>query len=240
MPVKSQIWIAVSVYVQLLGRQLVRAGEAVLLIDVRGGQVRLLPAGEWEVTGGADDRQWLYRVDLHGPSSSVSHRTTSAGVVHARYAVQPNRPWRGMGPLEFASLTGGLSASLELSLANETAGSIGGYLVSVPDDGESDTIDKMRSRVANLKGRTAFVEAPQSWSDTPQSAPRSDYKPMRIGADPPDTLRALRSEVGRAVLGCAGVPVELFEPGQGTGQREAWRRFLSGLSHPWPTSFWRS
>ena len=55
---------------------------------------------------------------------------------------------------------------------------------------------------------------------------------MRIGADPPDTLRALRSEVGRAVLGCAGVPVELFEPGQGTGQREAWRRFLFGSVAP--------
>ena len=55
---------------------------------------------------------------------------------------------------------------------------------------------------------------------------------MRIGADPPDTLRALRSEVGRAVLGCAGVPVELFEPGQGTGQREAWRRFLFGTVAP--------
>ena len=230
-PVNARTLALTPSVLQLLGRQLVRAGEAVLLIDVRGGQVRLLPAGEWEVTGGADDRQWLYRVDLHGPSSSVSHRTTSAGVVHARYAVQPNRPWRGMGPLEFASLTGGLSASLELSLANETAGS-SGYLVSVPDDGESDTIDKMRSRVANLKGRTAFVEAPQSWSDTPQTAPRSDYKPMRIGADPPDTLRALRSEVGRAVLGCAGVPVELFEPGQGTGQREAWRRFLFGTVAP--------
>ena len=76
------------------------------------------------------------------------------------------------------------------------------------------------------------MEAPQSWSDTPQTAPRSDYKPMRIGADPPDTLRALRSEVGRAVLGCAGVPVELFEPGQGTGQREAWRRFLFGSVAP--------
>ena len=50
-----------------------------------------------------------------------------------------------------------LSANLELSLANETAGS-SGYLVSVPDDGESDTIDKMRARVANLKGRTAFVK----------------------------------------------------------------------------------
>ena len=34
------------------------------------------------------------------------------------------------------------------------------------------------------------------------------------------------------MLGACGVPVELFEPGQGTGQREAWRRFLFGTVHP--------
>ena len=99
------------------------------MIQVEGGTVSLHPAGEWEVTGGPDERHWRYRVDLHGPSGSVSHRTESAGVIHARYAVNPSRPWAGVSPLAFASLTGKLSANLEVMLGNEAGGSHG-YLIS--------------------------------------------------------------------------------------------------------------
>ena len=63
-------------------------------------------------------------------------------------------------------------------------------------------------------------------------APRGDYEPKRIGANPPAALTTLRSDAALAVLSACGVPVELVTPGDGTGSREAWRRFLHGTVQP--------
>ena len=60
-------------------------------------------------------------MDLSGPSGTVTRRTESAGVLHFRYATEPTRPWRGLGPLEFASLTGQIAANIELDLGQESS-----------------------------------------------------------------------------------------------------------------------
>ena len=63
-------------------------------------------------------------------------------------------------------------------------------------------------------------------------APPSDYEAKRIGPNPPASLATLRSQSGAQVLAACGVPIELFEGSSGTGQREAWRRFLHGSVSP--------
>ena len=54
------------------------------------------------------------------------------------------------------------------------------------------------------------------------------------GPAPNDVLAdALRSQVGRDLLGAFGVPAALFESrGDGAGQREAWRRLWAGTIAP--------
>ena len=64
------------------------------------------------------------------------------------------------------------------------------------------------------------------------AAPPSDYEAKRIGPNPPASLATLRSQSGAQVLAACGVPIELFEGSSGTGQREAWRRFLHGSVSP--------
>ena len=83
-------------------------------------------------------------------------------------------------------------------------------------------------------GRTALVETTSAgWGDGTDAAPRSDWKPQRIGAAPPAPLVDLRSESGRAVLAACGVPATLFEAsGDAAGRRESWRSFLHGSVQP--------
>ena len=218
-----------------IGRALIVHGEIVLIITVREGQVLLPPAASWDVTGAADASTWRYRCDLAGPSGSVTISRPAASVIHCRYSTDPARPWVGVGPLERARLSGRLSAEIEAALGDEASGTRG-YLLPVPTDGQDDSVSDLRRDIGSLGGKTALVEtAMAGWGDGRMAAPRGDYEPKRIGANPPASLTTLRSDAALAVLSACGVPVELITPGDGTGQREAWRRFLHGCVQPLAT-----
>ena len=64
------------------------------------------------------------------------------------------------------------------------------------------------------------------------AAPQHDYRPQRIGADPPASLATLRTDSAQAVLAACGVSADLFTHGDAAGQRESWRRFLHGSVQP--------
>ena len=67
----------------------------------------------------------------------------------------------------------------------------------------------------------------------PMGAPTQDWKPQRLGANPPDALVDLSEKSTLAVLAACGVPPELMSgQGQGTAAREAFRRFLHSTVAP--------
>ena len=215
-----------------IGRALIVPGELVLIIAVGEGRVRLLPAASFDVTGAADPDSWRYRCDLAGPSGTTTIVRPAESVVHFRYSTDPARPWVGVGPLERARLSGRLSAELEAALGDEASGTRG-YVLPIPSDGQDNSVADLRRDIGSLGGRTALVEtAMAGWGDGRMAAPRGDYEPKRLGANPPVSLATLRSDAAQAVLSACGVPVELVTAGDGTGQREAWRRFLHGTVQP--------
>ena len=215
-----------------IGRALIVHGEIVLILAVAEGRVVMLPTAAWDVTGAADATTWRYRCDLAGPSGSVTVSRPAESVIHCRYSTDPARPWVGVGPLERARLSGRLSAELEAALGDEASGTRG-YLLPVPTDGQDDTVSELRRDVGSLGGKTALVEtAMAGWGDGRMAAPRGDYEPKRLGANPPASLATLRSDAAQAVLSACGTPIELMTAGDGTGQREAWRRFLHGTVQP--------
>ena len=76
-------------------------------------------------------------------------------------------------------------------------------------------------------GRTVLVPSTSSgWDQGGAGAPRQDWRPVRLGADPPLPLVDLRSRVTEAVLAACGVPVELVQRADGTALRESWRQFV--------------
>ena len=215
-----------------IGRALIVHGEHISLIDVRGGRVSLLPVAAWDVTGAADSTTWRYRCDLAGPSGSVTVSRPAESVIHCRYSTDPARPWVGVGPLARARLSGRLSAELEAALGDEAAGTRG-FVLPIPSDGQDDSVSDLRRDIGSLGGKTALVETlAAGWGDGRIAAPRGDYQPQRLGANPPASLATLRSDAAQAVLSACGTPIELMTVGDGTGQREAWRRFLHGTVQP--------
>ena len=216
-----------------IGRELIRRGEAVFAIGVgMESGLTLTPAGTWNVTGSA--ASWRYRVDLAGPSGTETRELAAAAVLHPRYGVDPARPWAGLGPIQFASIAGRLNAETANALAGE-AGGPQANLLPIPVDGQHPTVIALRKDIAAARGGALTVETTaKDWDDPggPKSAVRFDWRAERLGADPPAALVELSGKAEQSVLAACGVPVELAEAGDGTGQREAWRRFLFGSVAP--------
>ena len=223
-------------FLAMVARALIRRGEFLAVLEATPARgLELHAAGSWDVKGGPAESSWIYRADLFGPSGSVSMTVPGAAVLHMRYAVDPARPWRGVSPLESASLTGVLAGNLEQRLGEETGASVGSFLPvpkadgTDPDDPDKDPLSELRGDIRNAKGRSILVESmATSWGEGPGAAPRGDWKSQRFGAAPPDILEALRSSVGMSVLNACGVPVSLAVDADGTSQRESWRRFVAG------------
>ena len=218
----------------LIARDLIRRGESVHLIDINNGMLEMLPCGSWDVRGGWRENSWWYRVDTFGPSGNDTHFVPADAVVHARYAVDPARPWYGISPLGWARATGALAANLEQRLGEE-AGAPVAHVLPIPQDpgGDDDPLAQMRLDLANAKGRTILTETTsQGWGEGRASAPQRDWQTARIGADPPTTVATLRSDTAMAVLDACGVPRALAESADGTAAREGWRRFVMGAVEP--------
>ena len=208
-----------------VGRELARRGEAVYLLDVApGGRLRLLRATISNVWGDSPDPpDWWYRLTLTGPRSTRTVTAPAAAVVHIRYATETHSPARGLSPLQYASLTGTLTAALEQSLGYEAGGAVAN-LIALPE-GHNAPAD-LTAAIADAKGATLLPETTAGgWSDA-KGAPRKDWEPSRLGADPPMALVTLRQHVGSSVLACFGVPAPLGPAGitDGTAAREGMRR----------------
>ena len=207
---------------EMVGRALIRRGELVFLIDTSRGKLQLLPADSWDVDGGPRPDEWRYRVTLSAPSGTETYEAMPASAVcHFRYASEPSRPWRGLGPLGVASLAGRLSAETVNQLANESSGPQGSIL-GVPVDGDDDVLSKLRSDIAAARGRVAFIEN-SDWGNTGTSG--VDLETKRFGAAPPQALVNLQEVASREVIMAVGLNSGLWHDlGAATqhGKRIGW------------------
>ncbi|MDE0338423.1 MAG: hypothetical protein OXI80_12190 [Caldilineaceae bacterium] len=210
----------------IVGRHLVTRGESVWLVPVGG---RPVVCADWDVrSAGARPADWWYRVSIAGPSGQVERTADAASVLHFRIRVSDKAPWRGRSPWAVATTTAALASHLEASLTAEESGPIG-HVLPVPDLGNAGGV---ADALPTLRGRTVLGETMGAgWEAGGARAPATrEWQPVRIGPEPPENQRALRSDVQDALLAAAGVPVELV---RGSGDaREAWRRFLFATIEP--------
>ena len=214
----------------LAGRDLIRRGESIFLIELEGDALMLRPAGSWDVRGGPREREWWYRLDLFGPSGNETRFVPGASVLHFRYAVDPSRPWTGISPVQWARLTAAGLANLEAMVTSE-AGSPFGYLLPVPSEVEDDTDDPnsaLRADLAGARGRTLIVGDPSLDVEGSGQLRAGAYRSVaRFGANPPASVEGLRGETGRDVLAACGLSAALFGlSSDGTARREAYRQAL--------------
>ena len=142
---------------ELIGRGLVRRGDLVFYLDTSDG-LTLLPAQTHSIAGGPMPSGWVYDVSLAGPGEQKTLRPVPAeSVLHFRYGVDIERPWRGNAPLGVARAIGDLVAEATTYLTQES-GSPRGSFLSTPKDGADDTIAEMRADVKTAQGAMLFVE----------------------------------------------------------------------------------
>ena len=217
-----------------VGRDLIVQGESVWL--TRAG--RWMRAAHWEVSGRTSDPDaWRYSLAVRVPDGEVSYTDFGANVIHARYSSDRTAPWDGVPPLTRADLAGTLFANMEHRMGEEAGGSVG-HLLPIPVDGDDASVGGLKSDLGNLRGKTALVETTAAgFGQGRAAAPQADYRPQRIGATFTPQTVGVYSAVQLSILAACGVPIELVSESEGTGQREAWRRFLHGTIQPLADTF---
>ena len=224
-------------HLALMGRDLIRHGDSLFILDMMAGRLVLKTCGSWDVRGGPDESEWMYRVSRYGPTHESTRYLPSDSVAHFRFAYDAARPWRGLGPLQWARTGAALTANAELRLSEEASGSVS-RLIPVPQDGgdggDADPLAGLKADIAAGKGRALMVETVAAgWGEGKAAAPMSDWTQRRLGPDPADGFRALWGDGCEMVVAACGVPAALISgKADGTLARESWRMFLHGALAP--------
>ena len=218
----------------LIARNLIRRGEDHHRIYVRGGRLVLEPIGFAYAHGnGPDPMGWTYNATLYGPTDSRHEWIPAASLMHCRYSVDASRPWLGVPPWSWASSAGRLAGHTEERLGEEAAGAVGRVIplpAAMTGPGSADKLAAFKADFAGLKGRATFVPTTADGGGEGRvAAPPRDWQQERIGPAPDENMLTLRSDAAQAILTACGVPLALVTAGgDGTGQRESWRRFAMG------------
>ena len=220
-----------------IGRDLVRSGQSMhaIRMDPMGGVI-LIPCSSWHWEGNHDPASWTVRATAYGPSTSTTWRVPGSAVVFVRWGGKPGLPYIGTGPTSWAHTTARLQSETERSLADEVAGPLA-QLLPVPQDGgddsDEDPLKPLRVDIAAARGKAMLVETTAGgWGEGRVAAPQADWKPQRLGPQPPDSLATLRKDTFEAVLAACGCPPSLFVDSDGTSQREGLRRYHLGTVLP--------
>ena len=238
--VQSPTWAAGAlspVFLGQVGRDLVRRGDSMHVVSVSPmGKLSLLPCSSWHFEGDADPETWTVRATVYGPSTSTTRHVPYSGVVFVQWGATPGQPYTGVGPLSWAHTTARLQSETERSLADEAGGPITN-LLAVPQDGgddeDTDPLKELKADIRTARGRALLVETTAAGFGEGQSAaPQRDWKPARLGPEPPAGMAMVQKQSFEHVLAACGTSSSLFSDADGTAQREAVRRWHLGTVLP--------
>ncbi len=200
----------------MLGSELARKGEAVLLLD----NGTFLPASTWTIAGGTSPATWLYTLQLIGPSSSRPIVATASQVAHVRINAEASTPYKGRPPLDSSASLARLASAMEATLADDLNQPHGSYFL-IPTNTPLDTATELKGKLANAKGGMVLVPGLGKLE-----------KPERYGPTPPEALVTLRQNIAHDVLACYGVPPDLATGASAANSRESYRRFVAATINP--------
>lgn len=216
-----------------IGRALARRGQVVFRVENRGG-IRLSAANSFDVTGSYDASTWRYDLHFQGPSRSKTvKRIKSEDVLHFRWAYDISTPWKGVGPIQSASLDARLLAGVVKHLGDEAL-TPHGYFIPMPKTGGADeSVSLLKGDIKAADGSSLLVESmSDAWQSGGRGQANHDWQARRFGADPPEQLVTLYRQAHNSVLEAFGLSSALLADSTGTGSREAWRIALFGLINP--------
>ena len=203
-------------------------GEHIAVIDVE--PLRLTAAATWAIGGtDIDPLGWSYGLSFPTPSGNERKRAVmGTGVVHCRLA-SDIEPHVGVSPLS-GLIEGRMLATLATRLNQESQAPVGSLLhVAGLEGANADTVQAFRTQLGALKGGVNLAPTNTSLTDSRDANTAGNAFAMtRIGAHPPESVLALRTQAVESVYAALGLKASLFErTTDGQSLREAAR--LAGL-----------
>lgn len=211
----------------VVGRTLVRKGEVLLWIRAARSGIGLLPVSTHAVTGGYDPATWEYELTLPGPSRISTVRVPEADVVHIRANVDPERPWRGVAPIDSARLDADLTAQLTKALRDEAAGPRGSFLPS--PGGDHDTL---KGDISDANGAMLVVETMKHSHQSGVPAPKDDWGQRRFGFNAPQAMLEARQQASDALMGALGLSAAIFRARDAASAVASYRHFAHSTIGP--------
>ena len=219
-----------------VGRDLVRSGDSLHVIEVTGGKVQLIPCSSWHWEGSHNPDTWTVRASAYGPSTSTTWHLPAAAVVFVRWGSTPGQPYVGVGPTSWAHTTARLGSEAERALADELGTELANLLpvpAPVAAIGEIDPLRQLKADISAARGKAVTVETTSAGMGTGKmGAPASDWSPKRLGPNPTQVQAQIAQQAFERTLAAHGTPPSLFTDADGTAQREAVRRWHLGTVLP--------
>ena len=173
----------------------------------------------------------LYERALYGPDGGTTRTVPAAGIVHM-FDIPSIRRARGVAwdiraQHEPPWIADNLLSSHSDAPREEESGAPVAHVIPSPVDGAADSTATLREDIKAARGGVLLAETQMGGYGDKAGAPASDFAVKRIGANPPDVLRALASETGERIMEACAVPGALLvASADGTSQREALRRWV--------------
>ena len=216
-----------------LARRLFLTGNATYEIEVnRLGNIALVPAVDFTITGGVQEGTWRYLLNIPAPTEPEIRNRPSVSVVHVRIGANPWAHWYGVSPLVNAGLSTEILAKMEQRMSQEANARVG-YVLPMPDGLSDESVDALKVDLKALEGGIALVESTAAGHGQGRAAaPQADWRLQRLGAEFPEGNVNLRRQVGGDVCAAMGVPAALYLGADGATVREAYRQLLVSTLQP--------
>ena len=209
-------------------RGMVMTGEAALLLDTTGGEVKFFPC--WHEFRTARD----VFVSVPQPEGDINRLVSIDSLVVAKWSIDQRRPWKGIGP--FSQVTSSLGASTEAMLQREARGKSGyayPYSRRTPTEHGADFTSSVGQQLNEklAKAGAGDVSGLAVSSGFVGRSPARLGETSRWGFAPPRELLEIAGWTAEQTLSAAGVPPILFSR-QVSSSRQEERRFLTMTCQP--------
>ena len=222
----------------MIGRNLIEWGESLHMLKYRrtasGIEYYLCPAQhEWTVYGGTDPEEWVVDATLAGAQTVYESSAPRSAWLHVIRDADPDYPWRGVAPLQRASVSSQLARMAEDALVAEMRQPTKA-LIPLPQGGGTDT-DTLRNDIQSRAYQIAFPTTTQAGFGAGRgSAPQTDWKPQRLKPMPEAALVELADRATARVVAALGAHPAIMGGGGGNGSvdREAGRQMRKFIMQP--------
>ena len=222
----------------MIGRSLIEWGESLHFLKYRmgprGTEFYLVPAQhEWTVLGGTDPEQWIVDATLTGAQTVYERSAARAAWLHVIRDAEPDYPWRGVSPLQRATVSAQLVRMAEDALVTEMRQPTK-TLIPLPQGAAVDT-DTLRNDIQNRAYQIAFPTTTSAGYGAGRgSAPLTDWKPQRLKPMPDAALVALADSASSKVVAALGAHPAIMGGvgGNGSVDREAHRQMRKQIMQP--------